>query len=238
MKQKEKIMKAYQRENGVETFDSTRSSTYGQRWHNDYEKDLVINSIKELKNNELKILDVACGTGRFVQDLFKTKKEIEYHGIDTSKAMLKKLKDRMKGKLINLYCQDASKLPFKDKTFDISYSFHLLWHIEKSDQIKIIKEMMRVTKDGGIIIIDAYNKDFFYDKIRKKRKYPDGYEVFKLSIKEIKKILKPLKEIEIFGILDPHIDNKFVFDSMTFVPNKILKKQHYLHHMIYFKIKK
>ena len=191
-----------------------------------------------MKNNELKILDVACGTGRFVQDLFKTKKEIKYYGLDSSKKMLKKLKDKTNDKSINLYCQDASKIPFKDKTFDITYSFHLLWHLEKQDQIKIIKEMIRVTKDGGIIIIDAYNKNFLYDKKKKKRKYPNGYEVFKLSIKEIKEILKPFKKIEIFGILEPHINNKFIFNFITFFPNKIFKKAHLLHHMIYFKIKK
>jgi len=237
MRQKEKIIENYSKKECVDTFDFTRSSTYGQRWHNNYEKDLVVNSINELKNNKIKILDIACGTGRFVQDLFKTKKEIKYHGIDTSKAMLKKLKDRMKGKSINLYCKDASKIPFKDKTFDLTYSFHLLWHLEKQDQIKIIKEMMRVTKDGGIIIIDAYNKNFLYDNLRKKT-YKKGREIFRLSIGEVKEILKPLKDIRVFGILDPHIDNKFIFDLMTFVPNKILKKQHYLHHMLYFKIKK
>lgn len=235
MEQKEKIIKTYQDKEGAEKFDEKRSSTYGQRWHNDYERDLVIDSIKNSKNENLKILDVACGTGRFVNYLFKTDKSIEYHGIDTSDELLKQLKRKTgENKKVNIYCDDASKLPFKDETFDIVYSFHLLWHLKKEEQIPIIKEIIRVTKKKGIIILDVYNKNFIYDKIIRKKPAP-GKEVFKLSIKEMKEILSYLRKIEIFGILDPHINNKIMFHFLTFIPNKILKRFHFLHHMLYFK---
>lgn len=234
--QKNKVIEAYKKKECVNSFDSTRSSTYGQKWHNDYEKDLVIDSINNLGRNNIKILDVACGTGRFVQDILKMNRKIEYHGLDTSKEMLKKLKKRLGNKFVNLYNADASNMPFKDNTFDITYSFHLLWHLEKKDQVEMIREMIRVTKNGGIIVIDAYNRDFLYNNLRKKT-YKRGYEIFRLSVNEMKKILKSLKDIEVFGILDPHINNKFIFHAMTFLPNKVFRKMHFLHHMLYFKIK-
>lgn len=237
MEQKEIIIKTYQQRSCVKNFDTTRSSTYGQQWHNNYEKGLIVNAINDLKKDKIKVLDIACGTGRLAEYVFSSKKNIDYYGVDSSEEMLKEFRKKIANKNLNLLNADACKLPFKDNTFDLTYTFHLLWHVEKKDQVKIIKEMIRVTKDDGIIILDAYNKNFLYNNLRNKT-YKKGHEIFRLSIPEIKRILKPLKNVKVFGILDPHIDNKFVFNLMTFLPNKVLRGWYCLHHMLYFKIKK
>jgi len=47
------------------------------------------------------------------------------------------------------------KLPFKDNTFDVVYSFYLIEHLEKPK--KMFDEMYRILKPGGLMILWAPN---------------------------------------------------------------------------------
>ncbi|MFW5847193.1 MAG: class I SAM-dependent methyltransferase [Nanoarchaeota archaeon] len=239
MGSKKEIIKNYQKEELIDTFDSTRSETYGHVWRNNYEKNLVLDSLESFKKKKIKVLDVACGTGRVGLEILKYNPDIEYQGLDTSKPMIKKLKSKLKEKRnISLHLGDASNLPFKDEEFDLVYSFHLLWHLERKDQRKIVEEMMRVTKKGGILIFDALNKNSAYNLLRPKFLFKDNESYMNgIRIKEIKKYFGNTKTIDCRGVLDPHIKNKILFRAITFIPNKIFKKNHFLHHMLYFKIK-
>jgi SAM-dependent methyltransferase len=50
---------------------------------------------------------------------------------------------------------DASRLPFKDESFSSSFAVDAIHHIP--DSLKAIKELLRVTKDGGfVILIEPY----------------------------------------------------------------------------------
>ena len=238
MEQKKKVELMYQDPAKIAGYDKKRSVTYGQRWHIGYERDLVLKSIKKIKNKKVKILDVACGTGKFVPELFKNPKNIEYHGLDVSIEMQNILKKKINRKELNLHIGDATKLPFEDNSFDVTYTFHLLWHLEKEDQEKIINEMIRVTKKNGRIIFDSYNRDFIYDKIKNKKAVSKGSEVFKTTLDESKNMIKSKNNLKIFGIFNPHVDSKIIFNLITLIPNKILKNTHFLHHMLYFIVKK
>ena len=51
----------------------------------------------------------------------------------------------------------ATELPFADESFDVSYSFKVLAHIPDWD--RCLAEMVRVTRPGGRIIVDVYNRN-------------------------------------------------------------------------------
>ncbi len=93
-----------------------------------------------------KVLDVGCGTGRW--DKFFLLKGANVIGIDKSKEMLKKAK-KIKGLKVEI--MDAKNLKFKDNNFDLTFSSLLLSNLK--DYKKVVKEMIRVTKHGGWIII-------------------------------------------------------------------------------------
>jgi SAM-dependent methyltransferase len=55
---------------------------------------------------------------------------------------------------------DASQLPFADNSFDIITSFDNLEHIKEYRDV--IKEMVRVLKPGGVIILNTINRNNKY----------------------------------------------------------------------------
>ena len=104
-----------------------------------------------------KILDVATGTGALAFELAKLGHDVT--GIDLSPEMLNQAIKKLSPKLkLQFQVADGTKLPFKDESFDattISWGIH---DIPYEIGIKVLKEMKRVTKKNGeIMIVDYMN---------------------------------------------------------------------------------
>jgi len=102
-----------------------------------------------------KILDVATGTGQ--QAFAFAKKGCEVIGIDLSEAMLNVAKKKNKYRNAKFEIADATNLPFEDNSFDISSISFALHEMPLSIREKVLKEMVRVTKPKGIIVIADYD---------------------------------------------------------------------------------
>lgn len=236
MDQKEQIVKLYKKRETAQVFDKERDKYFYQKYKHKIESSFLKKSILSLDKNPVRILDVACGTGRMLQEVFSLKRNIEYWGLDTSKEMTDLLKKKASetGLNANIKLGDATKIPFEDNTFDVVYSFHLLWHIPREEQEKIISEMIRVCKKGGIILFDFLNKDFILEKLRKNK--PNG-EIYKMRFKHVKKILKGNK-IEIEKLNDAIIKNDKLYQIFNFINQirKIMPTK--LYHMVYVTARK
>ncbi len=116
-------------------------------------RDRVVNFTNAQKGS--KILDVAAGTGQ--QAFAFAKNDYEVVGIDLSESMLKVAKRKNKLRNVRFEVADATKLPFEDNSFDISSVSFALHDMPLSIREKVLKEMVRVTKPKGtIIIVDYY----------------------------------------------------------------------------------
>ena len=127
--------------------------------------DLLEILLSKVRNNVIdmvgikkqKILDVCCGTGSLAIAL--AKKGHSVIGIDLTRAMLNQAGNKLKKGLDVKFVEgDASKMKFKNSEFDasvISISLHDMPHDMREN---VIKEMKRVTKKDGKIIIVDYNK--------------------------------------------------------------------------------
>lgn len=87
-----------------------------------------------------KILDLGCGTGRFLGPLSVS----DVFGVDFTHDMLKRAK-KTSAKLVR---GDVEHLPFKDESFDIVHSAGLLGVYRSK---RILEEASRVTRRGGRI---------------------------------------------------------------------------------------
>ena len=110
-----------------------------------------------------RVLDIGCGTGTFLASCLATGLDIEATGLDLSFSMIHKAKSKADnigaGKAtISFMVGDAEQLPFESGHFDMvacSNSFH-----HYPDQLQAVREMRRVLKDDGeLIIIDGYRDD-------------------------------------------------------------------------------
>lgn len=242
MEQKQKIIKIYKQKKNINDFDKNRSKYAYQRYKNKIEANFLKKAISGISSKNVKILDIACGTGRMLQVVFNTNKKIDYTGLDTSNEMFKELKKkeifRKNKKDISLVISDATKIPFKNNFFDIVYTYHLLWHIPRKDQEKIIKEMLRITKKEGIIIFDILNKNFIWEKSKKYFGKKKSEGLYKQKIPEVKKILGNVDDIEIEKLSDAIIKNDTFYNFFNLINKLRIFLPSSFFHMIYFKMKK
>ena len=94
MSQKEKIIEVYRNEDVTRSFDKDRSKYSYQKFKHGIESHLLIKTISNVPFKNVNILDVACGTGRMLPEIFNTEKEIMYTGVDTSNQMIDELKKK------------------------------------------------------------------------------------------------------------------------------------------------
>ena len=114
--------------------------------------------IKLLQKNNMsfledkRILDVGCGAGGELRNFLRYGARPEnLCGVDilTDRVEL----GRKISPNIDMRCCDASKLPYKDESFDIVLQFTVFTSIFDIDmRKKIAKEMLRVLKSDGIIL--------------------------------------------------------------------------------------
>ena len=116
-------------------------------------RDRVVNITKAQRGS--KILDVATGTGE--QAFAFARKGYEVVGIDLSEAMLNVAKKKNIYKNAKFEVADATNLPFYDNSFDVSSISFALHEMPLSIREDLLKEMVRVTKPQGMIVVADYN---------------------------------------------------------------------------------
>ncbi|MBU1121025.1 class I SAM-dependent methyltransferase [Candidatus Micrarchaeota archaeon] len=121
--------------------------------------------LKEFYNKELEYigkisgdaLEIGCGTGRVLKVLAKNCKKVV--GVDESQFMGDKAKRITKHfKNVEIYKQNAKKMKFKDCTFDAILCLANTFGNQGKDKEKALREMKRVSKKGGKIIISVFNE--------------------------------------------------------------------------------
>lgn len=102
----------------------------------------------------VEVLDAGCGTGWHSKIL--SKKGYHVFGIDLSEKQVAQAKrNNPLG-----YFKDGNvlSLPFDDDTFDVSYTINTLHHLASwKEQMKALRELGRVTKKDGLIIVHEMN---------------------------------------------------------------------------------
>ena len=117
------------------------------RWH----------SLKNILKHEIKgsstILDIGGYDGYISYRLKKIFPNLMITVVDTDEIGLELAKNRG----LNVICASALELPIKDKEFNVVLCFDLIEHIK--EDVKLVKELSRVLKDNGKIILTTPMKD-------------------------------------------------------------------------------
>ncbi|MDX9970360.1 MAG: class I SAM-dependent methyltransferase [Candidatus Gracilibacteria bacterium] len=156
--------------------------------------------INERVNTNTKILDIGCGHGDFMKEVYD-KTNFSF-GIDPDASALEK-----NSFIKNKFVASAEKLPFQDNTFDIVVSAWVLEHIQNPRES--FSEIFRVLKPGGKVIfltpnVWNYNvwiiraiperfHEFFTKRLYNRKDhdtYPKSYKIN--SEKSLMKTLTPI----------------------------------------------
>lgn len=116
--------------------------------------DIILN--KEIKNNNLKILDVGCGTGHTTLSL---KKFGITFGSDMSFSALKHSKIRGLELIVN---SNSTQLPFIENSFDIITMLDVLEHTP--NDLEVLLELKKILKKDGRILITVPAYQFLWSE--------------------------------------------------------------------------
>jgi SAM-dependent methyltransferase len=151
------------------------------------------------------MLETGCGTGRLCFALAEVHPEAAITGTDISRDSIDLCnKEKAKKNLNNISFKvmDICKLDLEDETFDVHYNEGVLQHIP--DDLAGLKEMVRVTKKGGLVFASVVNWNCLphtiYKFLRGKRYelYPERSYKHRDLINLFKKA--GLKDITIYGV--------------------------------------
>lgn len=169
----------------AKNYDSDRfENTYGK--FIDFQERRILDRL--LANKKETILDLACGSGRFMN--------YASIGVDASEEMLKIATEKYPEKDFNV--SDAEHIPMQDNSIDTIITFHFFMHLDKEKVHNILNECFRVLKPNGRIIFDipsAKRRTFF------RYKKSGWHGNFALTTKQIKELSSEFKISRTFGIL-------------------------------------
>lgn len=145
-------------------------------------------------NQKGKILDLGCGGGDFIN--LDSKRII---GVDNNKKSIELCKKRK----FRVVYSSATRLPFKKDYFDGVHCSHLIEHLYPHDAHKMLSEVSRVLKKGGIFVLSTpIYWDGFYNNFTHVKPYnPESiirYLVADGQEKTLGDIISKFKKIDLY----------------------------------------
>jgi len=124
--------------------------------------------VERLTDPGERILDIGCGEGYMLRKLSGKFKEL--YGLDISPSRLQEAEAKMK----EFYPSEGSKfrfiegnaddpLPFQDNFFDAIICMAVMEHVY--DVFSLVKEMYRVLKPGGYVVVEVPNIAYFKNRL-------------------------------------------------------------------------
>lgn len=114
------------------------------------------------------LLDLGCGTGLELDEIFKVMPNIKVTGIDLTQAMLDKLSQKHQDKSLNLICDSYFDVDLGMSEYDCAISFQTMHHFSHEDKIKLYKKIYNSLKPNGVYIECDYmvesqkDEDYYY----------------------------------------------------------------------------
>ncbi|MFW9990682.1 MAG: class I SAM-dependent methyltransferase [Candidatus Odinarchaeota archaeon] len=119
--------------------------------------------LKHIKETDT-VLELGCGYGRVLARL--AWKAGTVHGIDTSKDSLQLAKEFLRDiSNVKLYEMNAGSLDFEKRMFDVVIAIQNGISAFKVDPRVLVKESLRVTKDGGKILLSSYSANIWEERL-------------------------------------------------------------------------
>lgn len=166
-------------------FFAARVDEYDNHMMNDVVgcKEGYIKMAELLPETVVDLLDLGCGTGLELDEIFKIRLNIKVTGVDLSKAMLEVLKQKHPKKNLTLINANYFDYDFGIAIFDAIISFQTTHHFSHEQKIKLYSRVYSALKPEGkyiecdYMVIEQKDEDFYFkesERIRKEQNIADG----------------------------------------------------------------
>jgi SAM-dependent methyltransferase len=102
-----------------------------------------------------RVLDVGCGVGMYTHAFLRETPHV--FGVEIEGERAREANQRAAG----VVQSPGERLPFASGTFDLLFSHEVLEHVD--DDRACAKEMVRVTRPGGRVVVFAPNRLYFFE---------------------------------------------------------------------------
>ena len=115
----------------------------------------ITRHVAGLDHANIRLLDVACGTGRTLHQIARAHPRLRFHGADLSPAYIRRARQRLADIAeLTLAVENAEALPWADAMFDVATSVYLFHELPRNARRNVARELMRVVKPGGLVVIE------------------------------------------------------------------------------------
>ncbi len=132
-----------------------------------------------------KILDLACGPGRFAIPL--AKRSFRVVGLDISEVYLEqgRAKAKEQGLEIEFIRGDMRAIPFENEFDAVINLFTSFGYFEREeDHLQVLKEVRKSLKPGGRFLLELQNRDWLIKNFRPRdwREYPNFFVLEEITM--------------------------------------------------------
>jgi ubiquinone/menaquinone biosynthesis C-methylase UbiE len=130
------------------------------------------------------LLDLGCGTGLELEQIFKKFPDMKVTGIDLTKAMLDKLQSKFLHKNLTLIHGNYFEYKFEENFYDVAVTFQTLHHFTLQEKINLYHKIYKTLIPSGIYMEADYMapnqdyEDFYFAenlRIRQEMGITDGF---------------------------------------------------------------
>jgi len=139
-------------------------------------KEGYVEMSKHIPTSCKSLLDLGCGTGLELDEIFKILPDLDVTGIDLTQAMLDKLKFKHPDKSMKLICGSYFDVPFGIEKYECAISFQTMHHFSHEVKSSLYKKIDQALKPSGLYIECDYmvetqrEEDFYFSENARIRK--------------------------------------------------------------------
>lgn len=123
-----------------------------------------------------RVLDVGCGTGKYLSEISKAH-AVELYGVDVSRATIENYTKPNCPNVTLAVVDFARQNPFPSVRFDLVYSISVLQHVPFFQVSRFFKNVAQALRPGGVFYLGFAPGDHWTDMFagRHYHKYPPGF---------------------------------------------------------------
>jgi ubiquinone/menaquinone biosynthesis C-methylase UbiE len=126
---------------------------------------------------QIRLLDIGCGTGRFIDFIKQAWPRLQIVGLDMSDAYIKHAKRHLRHRSrMSFVVGKAEAIPLADQSHDAVTSIFLFHELPPKMRRSALRECARILKPGGrLILLDSLQRDDEPDYEGMLRRFPQNY---------------------------------------------------------------